>query len=236
MSKLKYIIDKKYDGLMIYQMLKAQKNEAGIKYQADMMGIGFKFAQKVAKKTNYKDIQEEIAKIVDAKYQKYLNGLKKSRQAYQKSWNQINDRFFVRLEKITNFPIQHKVFECVVSAFHPGISNWGGNKIVRIWNLDPLKQRRITAHEIIISHFFSFIKKNFPKEKSNNKIWQLAEIFAFISTGLDEVMRQFWPWDKSGSYLNHNYPEIVDAQKKLTSVYIKKGFKEFVSRGLKLIK
>ena len=228
MPKLKFIIDKNYDGQMIYQILRSQRNIKDIKYQAEVLGINFEFAKKVSSAPDFDAVRKEIMKLVNDRYKKNVHGLEKAKKEYQASWDEINDEFFERLKEITNFPIQHKQFECVVSAFHPGISNWGGNKIARIWNIDPLKQRRITAHEIIISHFFSLIRNKYPKVKSNKKIWQLAEIFAFAVTLHDKVLTRFWPWDKTISYTEHNYPELVSLQKKLTPVYLRRGLDEFI--------
>ena len=229
--KLKYIVDQKYDALMIYQILSSKNGIVDLKYQSENMDLDFEIVKKISKMKSFANIESEIEKIVSKRYlnsEKYLN---LSIEMYQQSWNEINDAFFGRLAEVTKFPIQHKTFECVLSDFHIGISNWGGNRIIRSWKENPFTQRRITAHEIIISHFFSYIYKKHTKIKDKHKIWELAEIFAFIVTGTDKIMTKFWPWDDSGSYTDHNYPELVKKQKALTEVYSKKGFHEFVKVG-----
>lgn len=65
----------------------------------------------------------------------------------------------------------------------------------------------------------------------DQKIWQLAEVYAFAVTRLDPVMKTFWPWDNSGAYTDHNYPELVSLQEKLTPLYT--DIDKFIDRGLK---
>lgn len=231
--KLKYIADQKHDALMIYQILSSKSGVVDLKYQSENMNLDFEIVKKISEAESYESIQDGIGETVKKRYlnsEKYLN---LSIKMYQESWDEIDDAFFSRLAEITKFPIQHKSFECVLSDFHIGISNWGGNKIVRSWKENPFTQRRITAHEIIISHFFSYIYKKYPEMKDKHKIWELAEIFAFIITGTDKVMTKFWPWDNSRSYTDHNYPELVKKQRALTKIYAEKGFQVFVEAGLK---
>jgi hypothetical protein len=230
--KLKYIADQKYDALMIHQILSSKNGIVDLKYQSENMNLDFENVKKISEAENYESIKSKIEEIVKNRYSTSEEYLNLSIGMYQKSWDEINDAFFSRLSEITKFPIQHKTFECVLSDFHIGISNWGGNKIVRSWKENPFTQRRITAHEIIISHFFSYIYEKYPKVKDKHKIWELAEIFAFIATGIDEVMTKFWPWDNSGSYTNHNYPELVKKQRELIKIYLKVEFQQFVKVGL----
>ena len=234
-TKLKFVLDKDYDREMIFVMLQNQ-NQAGLVYQAEKMEIDLELAKKIVKRDQSKEIDQEVKELVDARYQEIHIFIERSKELYQGSWNEINDQFFARLKELTDFPFQHDSFECVISAFHIGISSWGGNKIVRRWNYNPSIQRRITAHEIIISHFFYLTREKYPNQLSDQQIWKLAEIFAFIITGLDPVMIQFWPWDKTGSYTDHDYPEITDLQKQLTKIYQEKGFKAFIETGLEFVK
>src|SRR3990167_8985137 len=162
-----------------------EQEESIAKYQSEEMEIDFSFALKISQAKDYWEVKKDIEKVVKQRYKILLKYLKKSSISYQQSWDEINNHFFQRLASLTKFPIQHHLFYCVVSAFNPGISNWGGNKIVRRWNYNLFTQRRITAHEIIISHIFSLMKSRYPNKLSDQQIWQLAEISAFIFTGLD---------------------------------------------------
>lgn len=100
--------------------------------------------------------------------------------------------------------------------------------------------RKITAHELLISHLFTIFKKDFQKENLTDKEkWALAEISAWAITGLKKRMLKFWPWiTKEEKYpLNHNYPELHNLQKILRPRYEKKkSFKEFIKESIKIIK
>ena len=226
MSLLHFIKDRDYDAEMISVMLKG-RSEQGILEYAKTIGVSPEDARRIA--AGDQALAEMIAEIRYAEAGNKLNGVI---EAYQQGWDEIDQQFFDRLVELTKFPLAHESYECVVSLFHPGISNWGGNKVVRIWNKDSEEQRRITAHELIISHFFSLMHKKHSTISSQN-IWKLAEVYAFAVTGLDPIMRTFWPWDNSGAYTDHNYPEIVQLQKDLTHLY--PDINAFVEKGLALV-
>ncbi len=195
--------------------------------------------------------------IIDKNYDKRFENTKKKKQGllkryqncaealvyttneYQKSWDQIGNVFSDFIEKTTGYPWKHKVYQCIVSPTHRGISNWdGSNKIVRGWEENPLAMRRITAHELIIHHYFHIIKKYYYQEKlSDLHIWALAEIGAFALTSLTQESRMFWPWDASGYYTNHNYQSIVPLQKRLKQIFIqRRDFDEYIRKGIKMVK
>jgi len=100
--------------------------------------------------------------------------------------------------------------------------------------------RKITAHELLISHIFTIFERDFKKENLTDKEkWALAEISAFAITGLEKKMLKFWPWisEEEKYSLNHNYPELYELQKKLKPIYErKKNFKEFLQKAIKIIK
>ena len=180
--------------------------------------------------------KKEAEKIY-RKFGKYLNG---ARVAYQGSWDEINNEFSGVVEKITGYTWEYKTYFCVVSPIHKGMSNWSGNKIIRSGKENPYIMRKITAHELLISHIFTIFEKDFKKENlSDKQKWALAEISAFAITGLEKKMLKFWPWisEEEKYPLNHNYPELYRIQKVLRSKYEKKrNFKKFLEQAIKIIK
>jgi hypothetical protein len=165
--------------------------------------------------------------------------LKYTAKEYQKSWDKIGDAFSRYVEKTTGFAWKHKLYRCVVSPTHRGISNWdGSDKIIRWWLENPLAMRRITAHELILHHFFCIIKNNHKQEKlSDLQIWALAEIAAFAMTSLTPESHRFWPWDDSGYYTNHNYQSLVPLQNKLKKAFVERhDFDDYVKAGIKAVK
>ena len=179
-------------------------------------------------------------KEAEERYKGITSYLKETKVLYQKSWDKINDEFFKCVEEITGYPWKHKIYFCVVSPFHTGISSWGGNKIIRGWRENPYTMRKITAHELIISHLFSIFEKDFKNENlSDKEKWALAEISAWAITGLEKKMLKFWPWisEKEKYPLNHNYPTLYQLQKLLRTKYEKKRtFKEFLKEAIRVIK
>ncbi len=109
---------------------------------------------------------------------------------------------------------------------------------MRGWKESPYSQRRITAHELILSHYFEIYRRHYSDHNlSDNQVWALAEIAAFALTSLTETAKKFWPWDYTGYYTNHNYPQIVGLQNKLKKVFIKgNNFDDYVLTGIKFVK
>ena len=185
-------------------------------------------------------IEKSYRGLNKQKYKTLLPYLKKTHKLYQKSWDEINDGFFKTVDKITGYSWKYKTYFCVLSPFYRGISSWGGNKIVRTWRENPYSMRKITAHELLISHIFTIFEKDFQKENLTDKQkWALAEISAWAITGLEKKMLKFWPWiSEDEKYpLNHNYPELYNLQRKLKLVYAKKkNFRSFLQKSIKIIR
>lgn len=147
MTRLEYILDKKYDIEITLQLLDRKNSENDKDNFLKSIGISQNFDPNGSKR-------ELIISYADRKYLTLANFLTRTLSLYQDSWNEINDSFFAELEKLTEFKAAHNKFYCVLSIFNSGISNWGGDKVMRHWDRNPFTQRRITAHEIVISHFF----------------------------------------------------------------------------------
>lgn len=182
---------------------------------------------------------KEQLKDLESQYKLILKYMKYSRKEYQKSWDEINDIFSNYIEKETGYKWFYKTYYCVISAIHPGISNWGyGPKIIRWWYENAYVQRRITAHELIISHYFEIYNHHYKQYKlKDSQVWALAEIAAFALTSLCPETKKLWPWDISGYYTDHNYPQLVKLQLKLKKKFLKRqSFDEYIKAGIKLVK
>lgn len=230
--KLKFIIDAQYDAKMIWCMLQMDD----WKYRAGMMGIEEVLGEKIHNSLET-EIEEELNSLVKKEYDRTLPFIKQTSKQYQSSWDEIIEDFSQTIEQLT-YPWLYKEYFCVITNFHPGISNWNGNLIGRWWKENSYLQRRITAHEIILAHYFSIHRKYFPQSGLNDQqIWALAEIAAFALTGLESEIKKFWPWDKSGCYTNHNYPNLIKLQEKLHKPFEnRKNFGEYIEIGIDLVK
>lgn len=234
--KLTFEINPTYDAKMILRMLM----EKDWKYRAENMGFDLKLAEKVHDANNKKQIEayeNQIYHIVEKTYKNILPYMEKSKDLYQRSWDEIIDEFSSTIAEITH-PWFYKEYVCVITHFNRGISNWNGNVVGRWWRENPYIQRRITAHEVLLAHYFS-IHRNLYRESglSDRKIWALAEIAAFALTGLEKKIKKFWPWDTSGYYTDHNYPHIVNLQNKLQEPFLqRKNFREYIEKGIVLVR
>jgi hypothetical protein len=197
--------------------------------------IDRKYDEEIAKGMGF---SEDVIKKISSEYKILLPVLKLTKTIYQKSWNEINDDFSKYIERVTGYKWSYPKYECVVSAAIMGASNWGdSSKIVRWWRENPYGMRRTTAHELILSHYFSIIKKNYSNEGlKDGQIWALAEIAAFALTSLTKESKKWWPWDAK-YYTNHSYQHIVEIQNKLKPIFLeRKNFDDYIKEGIKLIK
>jgi len=236
LMKLKFILDKKYDLEMINWVLQNCPFN-----KIDFLIKELELEENYLKKMLFqeKNFKKILQQIVNKKYRLLKPYLEKTKILYQKSWNEINSPFFKTTISITNHPWKYKCYFCIVSPFLRGISSWGGNKIIRTWKENPYTMRKITAHELLISHIFDILNTNFQKKKLNSKQkWALAEISAFAICGLEKKMLKFWPWllEKEKYPLDHTYSELYKLQIKLKPIYQKKkSFKEFLEKGIQIV-
>lgn len=175
---------------------------------------------------------------IDQQYKTSLKFLKLAQKSYQKSWNEINNEFSRYVEKETGYKWFYPEYKCIISVMVAGMSNWGGsNVIARHWKENSYFMRRITAHELIESHYFEIIKRHYSSEKlKEGQIWALAEIAAWALTSLTPNVKKWWPWNTE-YYTDHNYPHVVAIQNKLKKEFIKrKDFDEYIKKGIKIIK
>jgi len=172
-------------------------------------------------------------------YKNSLPYLKYTKNAYQAAWDKIGQKFFYYITKETGYKWFYPEYKCVISVANQGISNWGyAPIIIRGWKENPYSQRRITAHELILSHYFEIYRRHYSEyDLTDNQVWALAEIAAFALTSLTKTVKEFWPWDFTGYYTNHNYPQIVTLQNRLKKVFIeRKSFNEYILAGIKMVK
>lgn len=233
--KIKFVIDKDYDAKMVIHMLRGKDWE----YRAQKMGFDMIFVKTLhnASEKQLELILKDFQKFVEEDYFKILPYMEKTKEFYQNSWNEIMNEFSETVEELT-YPWMYKEYVCVLTNYNAGISNWNGNKVARWWKENPYLQRRITAHEILLAHYFSIHRKYFSKSGlTDRQIWALAEISAFALTGLEDKLKKFWPWDASGYYTNHNYQHLVELQNKLKEPFLKrKNYKEYINKGIELVK
>ncbi len=236
--KLTYKIDKKYDEAMIYEFLPpgGKNNKQGL---ADLLRLDSDDLSKLLKDKKL-DLNKIIAYCVHDKYHQLLPYLKNSAADYQKSWDKINKAFFKMVASKTGQAWKYQEYFCVISAYHEGISSWGGNIIARRWSINADTQRKVTAHELVLSHFWTMLDNHdISKHWSEEQKWQYSEILSWCLLGLDPDFYKFWPWAlKSHLFpINHQYHDLLPLQNKLKNLYLKSSdFPSFFEAALRLKK
>jgi hypothetical protein len=180
---------------------------------------------------------KETLALMESQYSASSKFLEKTRNLYQQAWDEINNQFSEYVKRETGYDWFYPEYECVISVYHKGLSNWGtAPKIVRSWQENPYFARRITAHELVLSHYFEIYKRNYKTEGlSDGQVWALAEIAAYALTSLTDEAKSYWPW---ASYTdNHSYPHIVELQQNLKDAFVKrKDFDEYMKKGFELVR
>lgn len=171
-------------------------------------------------------------------YKKSGRFLKLTQKIYQQAWDEINSEFSKYVEETTGYKWNYSTYYCVLSLVCPGCSNWGtGNKILRTAKENPYWMLRITAHELILCHYFEIYKGHYSARKLTDwQVWALAEIAAWAMTSLTREAKKFWPW-YSDYYTNHNYPHLVKMQLKMKPLFLnRKSFDDYIEEGIKIIR
>jgi len=200
--------------------------------------IDKKYDLAIAKSMNF---TKEQLKYAENLYRLVPDEIEKSRQEYQKSWDEINDGFSNYVKRKTGYDWFYSEYECVISTSVHGASNWGNEpKIVRIMGQNLMQMRRIVAHELILSHFFEIYKRKFSKNKlKDGQVWALAEIAAFILTSTSDKTKEvenFWK-EVCGWPPEFGYDQITKLCNELKEIYLKNGdFLEFINEGIKKVK
>lgn len=186
-----------------------------------------------------KGYKEPFYSQVEKDYKKVNKTLIKTKELFQKVWDEINDDFSKYVEKETSYKWFYPEYKCVVSIAHlGGISNWGhSNKISFFWGTNPYLLTSGVAYELILAHYFKIIKKHYKEENlSDRQIWALGEVCALALTSLTKEAEKFWPWNH-GYTTKHNHPQIITIQNKLKQPFLKrKNFDEYIKQGIKLVK
>ncbi len=218
--KLRFILDKNYDTHEVYGMLH-HDDPAGLASRAKSMGIDPELAQKIKNSSDFAEAAGLLGPIVDKVYAEEGAALSGSTSAYTASWEVVIGTFSKIIPVITGHNWFYEKYVCVVSAFNPGVSSWYGNKIVRKYGEDPIKQRRITAHEIVLSHIFHIVRLSYTKDEIDDRqVWKFAEISAVFVLN-DGSLAQLWPWFKPPAeyFSRSNYPQLAELERTLATLY-----------------
>jgi hypothetical protein len=207
----------------------------GLTSRAKTMGMDYDFAKRIQEAKGYSEIRDDFEKFVDKRYQEIGNNLKQSANDYSESWKPCVKEFSDVITDITQHNWFYTSYTCIVSAFHGGISNWYGNTIMRHYGENPVKQRYITAFEIVLSHIFHISRTYFDETEAPDQIiWAISEVTANIILD-DPRLLKLWGDDYAPSVIG--YPQLVELEYRLRNVFKNNtDFKNYLQTAVQLAK
>lgn len=214
-------IDRKYDSKAVWEILH-EDDPAGTLNRAESMGISEEDLNRILSQKKYDENDAFLSNLIESRYAKEKTVIEEAVKSYQKAWDEINDLFSDSIEKVTGVSWKYDTYFVVLSPFNPGISNRTENTVVRSCFEDAYKQRRITAHEILMTHIWYIIDSisDFPV-KDEMQIWALNEMTTVAILSLEPSLNQIWG-DRYGSFLQ-NYPMLDNAKVQIKELYLNKN-------------
>ncbi len=236
--KLTFITDKDFDKRRIYGMFH-HDDPAGLESRARSMGIDPGLARTMGAADDIAEIEKELDELVDARFEQVGERIATAQKEYTEAWAPIIELFSKVTTEVTGHGWFYDEYICVVSAFHPGLSDWYGNKIAAGCDLMPVLKKRIVAHEILLSHLFHITRKYYGKQEVDDwRVWVFSEITAVFVLD-DERLREQWPgMPAGGSYFaNSNYPQLASVEKDLKKMFdARKSFKDYIDSSVVILK
>jgi len=230
---IKFVVDKNWDMQSIYSMFRSDGGFAGLAARAKHMCIEYDFAKMIHDSNDFSEIKESLEILVNNRYQEIGNGLKQSVKDYSLAWESIINEFSDIVIELTQHEWFYDNYVCVVSAFHIGLSNWYGNKVTRLYGVDPIEQRGITAFEIVLSHVFHISRKYYNIEDvPDHVIWGISEITAMLILEDNRLMKL---WGNNYTPSVSGYHQLAELERKLRNAYSEnEGFLNYLHTAINL--
>ena len=217
---ISFAIDKKYDRDAIIGMLRSD-DPAGIASRAKRMGIDLELALKIHAYANPSELNELVEKLVENRFEKDGLAIQAAKADFETEWRNLLPLFSNIVVETTEAPWVHAEYFCVVSSFHPGISDWFGNKVAVKYDSSSVFKRRILAHEILLSDVFQLLRKRYGRSEIGDwQVWAFSEITAVFILN-NARLQAFWPdFPHAGDYFSKsNYPQLSDLEGQLKELF-----------------
>lgn len=235
--QVRFVIDKHFDATRIYGILRSQ-DPAGLPVRAASMGIPLDIAMRIQLAGSYAAVEPLISRLTDTRYQRVATNIQQAHTKYMELWRPMAAIFSDTVTAHTDHDWLHNPYVCVVSAFHPGLSDWRGATVAAGYDLSPRMKRRIAAHEIVLSHVFQLVRARATWQVSDWQLWAFAEITAVFILS-DPALLPFWPGLAApGSYFSQsNYPQLAPLEKELWPLFhTRTCFSGYLERAYALVR
>jgi hypothetical protein len=125
--KLEFVIDKEYDRTRIIGMFR-QNDPAGLESRARGMGVPPTLARQIQQAKSPAEYESALEQIVERRFQEDGGKVIAAKNEYTDLWRDLITTFTRVVMELTEHPWFYDRYRCVVSAFHPGLSDWYGNE------------------------------------------------------------------------------------------------------------
>jgi hypothetical protein len=154
---------------------------AGVSSRAKSMGIDPVLAQKIRDTPDFISARKLAWGIVDSQFEKHGSDISAARGEFRDLWRELVGPFSRIVVETTQSPWVHTSYFCVVSAIHPGVSDWFGNRVGIRFDRRPEFKTRILAHELILSDVFQLFRtRHNAAEIGDWQVWAFSEITAVL--------------------------------------------------------
>lgn len=175
---LKFRINKKLDKKIGLVFLEHKK--AGFDFGKKIILLHPKLQKAVGSPKNQKE--KMIGKYVGDFYAKNKKEILKTKEKFQKEWDQKAPRFFSLTDKIFNHhPWPQGKYLAFLSIFNCN-PRFLETKTFQVFWKHKRGSVSVSTHEMLHFMFYDYLEKCFPQAKkiSSEKIWKLSEIINFF--------------------------------------------------------
>lgn len=238
--KLRFLIDEDYDRDGIIGILR-DYDPAGLESRAKSMGIDLDLAHRIHDAKTPEDlaqVEHEVQTLVDERYRDKGAAIRDAQLEFPVLWKDLLGVYSAVATETFQAPWLHDQYDCVVSAFHPGLSSWDGNKVAIRYDQVPEIKQRILGHEILLSQCFQMMRKYHAADEIGDwRVWAFSEITAVFILD-DPRLRPYWPdFPHAGEYFGKsNYPQLAPLEKQLKGLFdSRSSFKDYLDQAVVLL-
>lgn len=236
--QVRFISDKEADRRAVWQMFAPDTQDATDR--ALEAGITEDELAKLRMCENEDDAGEILNGLVERRYEEDAETLAQAVIEYQLAWDKIGSAFSAAIEHATGVPWQFSEYLVVVSLFHRGISNSNANSVIRWAYEDAEDQKRITAHEILMTQLWHIFDQHFSEAKTDplDHFWALNEITTVLILGAEDKLNKLWtPQTQGVDNFLQNYPQLGELVSILKQNYAQNpDFLSYLHRAVAVIK
>jgi len=193
--------------------------------------------------------EKEIVKYFKENKIEIIKKLKERKIYIESVWKPVNNSFFKKITKLTDFDWKFKNYDCFLSCAWAGryfLSEYflSQNNVEIFAFLEDEDTINILAEELFHLHFWYYLEKkmntntDFIRKKEayefsrrDKKLWELSEIvagFVLPEIGFYKNLKWFVHWWESDPKMGKLYKELKPLWKE------RKGFEEFLRKSIEI--